>query len=84
MYDDDGTITGVRPLGGGVNFAESWRDKLIREFYEELGLQVDVVGDLLSFENIYNHKGVIGHEVAFVAEIRLLDSALTAAGPVFF
>ncbi len=57
---------------------------MIREFDEELGLQVDVVGDLLIFENIYQHQGFTRHEVAFVAEIRLPDGALTADGPVIF
>ncbi|MFG5382236.1 hypothetical protein [Yoonia sp. R2-816] len=42
------------------------------------------MGDLLSFENIYQHQGVTRHEVAFVAEIRLPDGALTADGPVIF
>ncbi|WP_411890490.1 hypothetical protein [Yoonia sp. SDW83-1] len=57
---------------------------MIREFDEELGLQGDVVGDPLSFENIYQHQGVTRNEVAFVAEIRLLDGALTAGGPIIF
>ena len=29
---DDGTLKDVRPLGGTVEFGETWQDALIREF----------------------------------------------------
>ena len=32
---DDGTLKGVRPLGGTVEFGETWQDALIREYQED-------------------------------------------------
>ena len=29
VNDDHGAVKGVRPLGGGVEFGETWRDALI-------------------------------------------------------
>ncbi len=49
------------PSRAEVDFGEGWRDKLIREFDDELGLQLDVIGDPLIFENINQHLGIIGH-----------------------
>ena len=69
IYRDDGTVKGVRPLGGRLEFGETWRDALVREFEEELGVAIDVVGSPLVLENIFTHHGTVGHEVAFVADV---------------
>ncbi len=36
VFDDQGRLKGVRPLGGGIEFGEHWQAALIREFKEEL------------------------------------------------
>ena len=40
VRDDAGHIRGVRPLGGSVEFGETARAAVIREFQEELGFTV--------------------------------------------
>lgn len=62
VCDDAGRVKGVRPLGGSVEFGEHARAAVVREFREELGVDVTVTGEPMSFENIYLHEGVRGHE----------------------
>jgi 8-oxo-dGTP pyrophosphatase MutT (NUDIX family) len=50
---DDGTLKGVRPQGETVEFGETWQDALIREFQEEIGVGVELIGDPIVLENIY-------------------------------
>ncbi len=70
VFDDQGNLKGVRPLGGGVEFGERWQTALIREFKEELGVDVEVTGGPHVMENIYTHHGEVGHEVLFIGEVR--------------
>jgi len=69
VRDDAGQIKGVRPLGGEVEFGESWRAALVREFNEELGVDVTIMSEPLVMENIFAHEGSTGHEVMFIAEV---------------
>lgn len=62
-----------RPLGGGVDFGESTMDAVRREFREEIGAEVDPVRLVQVVENIFTHRGQIGHEVVFVWECHLRD-----------
>jgi 8-oxo-dGTP pyrophosphatase MutT (NUDIX family) len=66
---DDGTLKGVRPQGGTVEFGETWQDALIREFQEEIGVGIELIGDPIVLENIYTHHGALGHEILFISEI---------------
>lgn len=68
--DDTGRIKGVRPLGGSVEFGETWHDALKREFREELDVAIEISGQPLVIENLYQHEGHQGHEIIFVAEIQ--------------
>ena len=38
IYLDDGSIKGVRPLGGRLEFGETWRDALVAVSYTHLTL----------------------------------------------
>jgi hypothetical protein len=82
VYSDDGSVKGVRPLGGRVEFGESWQDTLVREFREELAVDVEIVGEPSIMENIYTHHGMLGHEVVFVADVRFLSSVPENAGRI--
>lgn len=84
IYSDDGSVKGVRPLGGGVEFGETWQDTLTREFKEELGADIEVLGKPTILENIYMHHGVLGHDVVFPADVRLLSSVQEKDGVIEF
>ena len=82
IYLDDGSIKGVRPLGGRLEFGETWRDALVRELDEELGVAVEVIGKPMVLENIFMHQGVIGHEITFVSDVIFPDVAYRQDGPI--
>lgn len=82
IYLDDGSVKGVRPLGGRLEFGETWREALVREFDEELGVAVEVIGNPIVFENIYTHQGVVGHEITFVSDVTFPDNAYREDGPI--
>lgn len=69
VLSDTGRIKGVRPLGGSVEFAETWQQTLVREFKEELDLDITVSDPPLVMENIYEHEGETGHEILFIATV---------------
>jgi len=73
--DDAGRIKGVRPLGGTVAFGERAEQALLREFREELGIDVTVSGAPLIVENLFTHEGAAGHEILFIHEVRFPDGA---------
>ncbi|BBC72330.1 DNA mismatch repair protein MutT [Altererythrobacter sp. B11] len=69
VLDDNGRLKGVRPLGGSVEFGETLKDAVIREFEEELGVCVAPLGSPHFFENIYLHEGATGHEILAVFDV---------------
>jgi len=71
-----GTVTGVRPLGGTVAFGETREQALHREFREELGCAIAIVGPWHAFENLFDHGGARGHEIIFAADITLVEGAV--------
>lgn len=75
VRDDAGRIKGVRPLGGEVEFGETWRAALEREFNEELGIEISLKGEAMMLENIFVHEGETGHEVMFISEVEFPDAA---------
>lgn len=84
VRDDAGRIKGVRPLGGEIEFGESWRVALVREFNEELGIVVAIIGEPLMMENIFVHGGATGHEVMFIAEVAFPDGAFSGQDRIDF
>lgn len=75
VRDDAGRIKGVRPLGGEIEFGESWRAALVGEFNEELGIDIILKGEPAMLENIFVHEGATGHEVMFISEVQFPDAA---------
>ncbi|MFT4254082.1 MAG: NUDIX domain-containing protein [Caulobacter sp.] len=73
VLNDDGSVKGWRPLGGGVEFGESSEETLRREFLEETGFAIEIAGPPTVLENLYEHEGFIGHEIMFVYEITTSD-----------
>lgn len=84
VLDDDGSLKGVRPLGGGIEFGETREQALHREFREETGSGIEILGPWTSIENIFVHQGAPGHELVFVAAIRLLDASLYQRASISF
>lgn len=72
---DDGTLKGVRPLEGTVEFGETWQDALIREFQEEIGVRIELIGDPIVLENIYFHHASMGHEILFISDVLFPEGA---------
>lgn len=79
-----GQLDGVRPLGGTIHFGETREAALHREFSEELGARIEILGGWSAFENIFVFEGQPGHEYLFAAPIRLLDRELPLNEAVTF
>ena len=75
VLTDAGDVYGVCPVGGAVEFGETREQALEREFQEELGCGVTIVGPWVVFENLYEHEGSPGHEFVFAANVQLKDAS---------
>ncbi len=64
--DDFGAVTGWRPLGGSIEFGERAVETLRREFIEEMGEAITEPRLLAVMENLYEHHGARGHDLAMV------------------
>jgi ADP-ribose pyrophosphatase YjhB (NUDIX family) len=84
IHDDSGRVTGMRPLGGAVEFDEPWRDTLRREFLEELGARIRLLDEHFVMENIYEHHGVTGHEVVFLCHAHFHDNSYYRMDSIVF
>lgn len=73
VLNDDGSLKGWRPLGGGIEFGETAEDALKREFLEEMGSNIQIIGAPIVCENIFEHHGAKGHEIIFVFPISFED-----------
>lgn len=62
-----------RPLGGGVEFGEHSEEALRREFREELGVALENVSYLETYEDVFTHEGRTEHEVWRLYEADLAD-----------
>lgn len=56
----------------------------MREFNEELGIEVTIVGEPLTMENIFVHEGSTGHEVMFIADVAFPDGAFAGRDRIDF
>ncbi|WP_182086807.1 NUDIX domain-containing protein [Aureimonas sp. ME7] len=79
-----GRLKGVRPLGGSVEFGETREDALRREFLEEIGAAIRIIGPWEAIENLFRHEGVVGHEIIFAAPIVLPDGPFDLDAPLAF
>ncbi|UXN76185.1 NUDIX domain-containing protein (plasmid) [Devosia sp. A8/3-2] len=84
VYDDAGRLKGVRPLGGTVEFGETAEAAVIREFREELGITVRIVGEPTFMENIYIHEGELGHEILAIFEVTFPPDAFSGQSRIAF
>ncbi|MFC4409083.1 NUDIX hydrolase [Chungangia koreensis] len=68
--------TYYRPIGGTIELGERSQQALVREFQEELQVEVSVLKSLGCLENIYKVKGRIGHEITLLYTVEFVDSSL--------
>jgi 8-oxo-dGTP diphosphatase len=78
VLNDEGVLKGWCPLGGGIEFGEPSEAALRREIREELGCDIQIVGDPIVFENIFEHHGIQGHEIVFAFPVRFSDIQIYA------
>lgn len=70
-YDKVKNKTFYRALGGGIEFTETSKDAIIREFKEEINADIIVHNLLGVSENIFTYKGNYGHEIVFTYSIEI-------------
>ncbi|MCY9662649.1 NUDIX domain-containing protein [Paenibacillus chondroitinus] len=56
-----GTGSYYRPIGGTIELGEHSRETLVREFYEELGVEIAIKSYVKCLENIFKVGENIGH-----------------------
>ncbi len=79
-----GTVIGVRPIGGSIEFGETREQALVREFREELDTEVTVTGPWHAIENIFEYEGSQGHEIVFAADITFADRSFYAREEILY
>ncbi|MDZ8079789.1 MAG: NUDIX hydrolase [Nostoc sp. SerVER01] len=62
-----------RALGGGVDFGETSRDALQREFQEEIQAELTNIHYLGSIENLFTFSGRQGHEIIQLYQCDFVD-----------
>ncbi|WP_421405388.1 NUDIX hydrolase [Agrobacterium fabrum] len=84
VYDDEGRLRGVRPLGGSVKFGESAKDAVIREFKEEIDIDVSVLSGPMVLENVFVHEGERRHEILFIFDLAFPEGAFDGQDRIRF
>lgn len=72
-YDKSKKQEFYRCLGGGIEFLERSEDALIREFKEELNINIKVGKFLRICESIFNYKGKNAHELVLLYDAYIDD-----------
>lgn len=66
-----GTGFYYRPIGGTIELGEQSQETLVREFQEELGVQITIKSHVKCIENIYKIDEDIGHEITQILPSRI-------------
>lgn len=65
-----------RPIGGTIEMGERSNETLVREFQEELNVEIEVEEYVSCLENIFRIGDSIGHEIIQVYTARFKDQQL--------
>jgi len=74
LRDESEAETFYRPIGGAIEFGESSDEALVREFEEELAVEVVEAELLETLENAFTFDGQRGHEIWFLYDVTLAES----------
>ena len=72
-YDPVKQQTFYRAMGGGIEFGETSRAALQREFQEEIQAELNNIKYLGCQENLFTFNGLPGHEILFVYQCDFVD-----------
>lgn len=72
-YDPVNQQNFYRALGGGVEFGETSRDALQREFIEEIQAELTNIRHLTCIENLFTYNGKPGHEILQIYQCDFAD-----------
>lgn len=72
-YDPVKQQTFYRAMGGGVDFGETSRDALQREFNEEIQAELTNIRYLGCLENLFTFNGKQGHEILQIYHCDFID-----------
>lgn len=72
-YDPVKQQTFYRAMGGGVDFGETSRDALQREFQEEIQAELTNIRYLGCLENLFTFNGKQGHEILQIYQCDFVD-----------
>jgi 8-oxo-dGTP pyrophosphatase MutT (NUDIX family) len=73
-YDPKRELTFYRFLGGGIEFGEHSREAAVREFKEELGVELIGLEFVGALESIFRYKDEPGHELVFLYRATFADA----------
>ena len=62
--------------GGGIEFLETAEQALIREFKEELNVDIKIIEKLDVIESIFVYEGKEAHEIIFIYKIEIPEEQL--------
>lgn len=65
-----------RPIGGTIELGEKSDETLVREFYEELGLEIVISRYISCLENIFRIGNDIGHEISQIYLVEFKDKKM--------
>ncbi len=83
-YDPVKQQTFYRAMGGGVDFGETSRDALQREFLEEIQAELTNIRYLGCLENLFTFNGQQGHEILQVYQCDFVDPKFYELDQVVF
>ena len=83
-YDPVKQQTFYRAMGGGVEFGETSRAALQREFQEEIQAELNNIKYLGCQENLFTFNGLPGHEILFVYQCDFVEPKFNQLEEIYF
>lgn len=65
-----------RPIGGTIEFGENSSQTIIREYNEEIAVDIEIKRYIACLENIFRIDGNLGHEITQIYLVGFIDQTL--------